>query len=104
MASYLITGASRGLGHTLVSHLLNLPACEVGTIFATARKVDSSKLSELANRHPDRVALVQMDVTSSTSIQEAARQVEKQLEGKGLDVLVNNAGVLPVTPGGVEKM
>ena len=36
-----------------------------------------------------------MDVTDSQSVQEAVRSVEERMQGRGVDVLVNNAGVSP---------
>jgi len=45
-----------------------------------------------------------MDVTDTKSIQEAVGSVKDRLSGRGLDVLINNAGVMPVTKGGLEAM
>jgi len=103
MASYLITGCSRGLGLSLVETLLSMPKSEVGTIFATARG-ESPALLELARKHTDRVVTVQLDVLSEKSILEAASRVEQKLNGQGLDVLINNAGIMGVKPGGTSTM
>lgn len=103
MASYLITGSSRGLGLAMVARLASLPESQVGVVFATARH-NSPELTELVKKFPNRVSFVQLDTADSTSIQEAAKQVDHQLKGKGLDVLINNAGVGTITVGGVEKM
>lgn len=104
MANYLITGSSRGLGLALVSRLAALPSSEVGTIIATARQDNSPQLRDLVNKSSGQVGFVPLDVTSPRSIQEAVKLVEDRLQGKGLDVLINNAGVMPVTPGGLENM
>lgn len=104
MTSYLVTGSSRGLGLALVSHLASLPKAQVASIFATARRDNSPALSELVSSSSGRVVYLPLDATNRTSVQEAARQVEQQLHGRGLDVLINNVGSMPVTPGGVEKM
>ncbi|KAL8905847.1 MAG: hypothetical protein Q9171_006513 [Xanthocarpia ochracea] len=93
MASYLITGASRGFGLALVHELAALPASDVAKIFATARG-DAPALTELVKKSPSRVVFVQLDVTSESSIKKAAAEVEAILAGKGLDVLINNAGNL----------
>lgn len=103
MASFLITGCARGLGLAMVTHLASLPESQVGVVFATARK-DSSELTELVNKFPSRVFFIQLDVTDPTSIQDAARKVDQQLQDKGLDVLINNAAGGTITMGGVEKM
>lgn len=80
----LITGCSAGgigaaLAHTIASQGHN--------VYATARNTSKipTELSKLAN-----VTIVQLDVTSTSSITEAAKAVAA--DGKGLDVLVNNAG------------
>ncbi|KAF4186521.1 hypothetical protein CNMCM7927_005344 [Aspergillus lentulus] len=55
MSTYLITGASRGLGLALVRHLANLPSTSVGTIFATSRSEHPSlkELSQQSDRIKD---------------------------------------------------
>lgn len=104
MATYLITGASRGLGASIVSLLASQPKSEVATIFAAARGNNSAQLKELTDKYPGRVKFVQLDVGDDKSVEEAARSVEQELNGKGLDVLINNAGVMPWIQGGIEKM
>ncbi len=101
MASYLITGSSRGLGLAMVTHLTTFPETEVGTIFATARK-ENSEIKVLEERFPGRVVFVQLDVTDTASIKEAVAEVEGSK--KSLDVLINNAGVIAHTPGGPAAM
>jgi NAD(P)-dependent dehydrogenase (short-subunit alcohol dehydrogenase family) len=104
MSSYLITGSSRGLGLNLVSLLASLPESEVSTIFATARSNNSGELKRLIEENSSRVIFVPLDVANEQSIDEAKKEVERYLDGKGLDILINNAGVMPITQGGVEKM
>lgn len=103
MASYLITGASRGFGLALAQQLASLPASDVAKIFATARG-DAPALEELVKKSPGRVIYVQLDVTSEASIKQAAAEVEANLAGKGLDVLINNAGVCQYAADGVQSM
>ncbi|CZR70069.1 related to short chain oxidoreductase (CsgA) [Phialocephala subalpina] len=101
MASYLITGCSRGLGLELATQLASSPA--VNTVFATARK-ESPGLKELIQKSNGRVVLVQLEATSQDSIKQAVTSVEKALGGKGLDVLINNAGIMDYTPGGPSSL
>ncbi|PYI09729.1 NAD(P)-binding protein [Aspergillus sclerotiicarbonarius CBS 121057] len=91
MASYLVTGSSRGIGHELVRQLAAKPASEVSTIFATSRSVNAP-LQELADQHPGRFVLVPIDVTDQDSIKKAVETVESVVGDNGLDVLINNAG------------
>ncbi|KAL5337222.1 hypothetical protein BJX70DRAFT_399867 [Aspergillus crustosus] len=104
MASYLITGASRGLGFTLAAQLAQAPKSEVGIIFATSRQTNPTGLAELAEKTSGRVVPVQLDPNDPGSLGAAVKLVGERLQGKGLDVLVNNAGVQPVTKGKIEKM
>ncbi|KAJ5885977.1 uncharacterized protein N7473_008651 [Penicillium subrubescens] len=104
MASYLVTGSSRGLGLALVSRLASLPSAQVGKIIATARQDNSPQLTELVNTSSGRVELVKLDVTNKSSIQEAAKLVEGKLQGKGLDYLINNAGLMDWSSTGLEGM
>ncbi|KAJ5087149.1 hypothetical protein N7456_010765 [Penicillium angulare] len=104
MASYLVTGASRGLGLALVSRLAALPTTEVGKIIATARSDNSPQLKELINNSSGRVELVKLDVADQKSATKAVGEVERVLQGKGLDFLINNAGLMDWSPAGVEGM
>ncbi|KAI2619923.1 NAD(P)-binding protein [Hypoxylon sp. NC1633] len=103
MASFLITGASRGFGLALARQLTSLPASKVGKVFASARG-DSAALEELTRNSSGRVLTVKLDVTNEESIKKAAAEVEGKLEGKGLDVLINNAGVSQFALDGVKSM
>ncbi|EAW25640.1 putative short chain oxidoreductase (CsgA) [Aspergillus fischeri NRRL 181] len=74
MSTYLITGASRGLGLALVRHLANLPSSSVGTIFATSRS-EHPNLQKLSQQS-DRVKWVKCDVTDSASVHDAVSAVQ----------------------------
>ncbi|GLB07533.1 hypothetical protein AtubIFM57258_002876 [Aspergillus tubingensis] len=103
MASYMITGASRGIGLATARTLASKPASEVSVIFAAAR-TKTDDLKRLVAQSPGRVHHVSMDVESKNSIRTAVGTVESVLLGKGLDVLINNAGIMPSTRGGIENM
>lgn len=104
MVNYLITGSSRGLGLSIVSELASMPPSQIGTIFATARSENSVDLQKLVKSSSGRVVFVKLDATSKSSVREAASQVGQMLEGKGLDVLINNAGVMNYTPERIDTM
>jgi NAD(P)-dependent dehydrogenase (short-subunit alcohol dehydrogenase family) len=88
--SVVITGASSGIGRASMSQMQ-----EAGwRVFATVRKeTDRDKLRSETNIYP-----VLMDVQDPASISLAAAEIKSQLNGRGLDGLVNNAGVGWVRP------
>ncbi len=88
----VITGASSGIGRASVSRLIQFG----WRVFASVRKPeDGHKLqSELG---ADLTPVI-MDVTDRASVIAAGEQVSAQLHGRGLDGLVNVAGVGVVRP------
>lgn len=80
---WLVTGASRGLGRTLVQEALNQGHLVVAGVRDPA-SVDPF------DAPPDRVELVQLDVTSESQPAEAVRVAVERF-GR-LDTVVNNAG------------
>jgi NAD(P)-dependent dehydrogenase (short-subunit alcohol dehydrogenase family) len=103
MASYLITGASRGIGLALTEILAGKPATDVSIVFAAAR-TETDSVKTLIAKHAGRIELIPIDVTSADAVKKAATKVEQSLGGKGLDVLINNAGIMNHTPKGVQTM
>ncbi|CAL1706577.1 unnamed protein product [Somion occarium] len=91
MPSYFITGSSRGIGFAIVVELLKDPK---NFVIASARNPSASQgLQDLASKYPkDRLALVTFDVSKPEQIEAAAKEVD-QLAPKGLDYLINNAGI-----------
>lgn len=77
----LVTGANGGLGSVFVKKLLEL---EPSKIYCTARDGKSlENIKEMSNI----IEILQMDITSKNSINEAISKIDT------LDVLINNAGV-----------
>jgi len=90
--SVVITGASSGIGRASVA-LMNQAGWQV---FATVRKpADQQKLQEA---YGENVVPVVMDVKDEASIKAAAAQIATHLDGRGLDGLVNCAGIGLVRP------
>ena len=83
----LITGATAGIGKTTALHLASLGH----HVIATGRKP-----AELAKVKHDagtsKLDTLVLDVTSLASIGAAVLEVDRLTHGRGLDVLVNNAG------------
>lgn len=90
MPTILITGANRGIGLSLTEKLLT----EDWRVLATAREPESAVgLHELKRRHPHRLDVLPLDVTSLESLRRLPARVAAVTDQ--LDVLVNNAGVFP---------
>ena len=100
MTSYLITGANRGLGLALVANLSSQPN---SLVFAAARK-SSPELKKLVDDADGRIAPVDVEVTKPVSIAAAVEVVQKHLGDRGLDILINNAGMSSFSAGGTPAM
>jgi len=83
--TWLITGASSGLGYALAEFVLQ----RGDRVVLAARSMNG--MSGLAARYPDRALAVRLDVTQP---QQRIAAVERaQAHFGGIDVLVNNAGI-----------
>lgn len=103
MASYLITGTSRGLGLLLTTFLLQRPTDQVRFVAAAAR-TKTPALETLINKYPGRIAFIPLEVTSKESVNAAVVKVQEALGADaGLDVLINNAGIMPLVFEGITQ-
>ena len=80
----LITGATGGIGQSLVKKFVDLQ----GNVLATGTK--SEKLDLLKKNFPN-INILRFDISEHSKIEEFIENVSSQLVG--LDVLVNNAGI-----------
>ncbi len=100
--SILITGSSSGVGKALALHFVSAG----WLVFATVRKAsDAQALRKDAAQagaakpgsvSPGVLQPVLMDVTDEASVQKAMQEVEATCGERGLNVLVNNAGEVPL--------
>lgn len=92
MLRVLVTGANRGIGLAVATAY----AAEGGRIFATCRQPgEASQLHTLARRYRDQIIPVALDVADPESIRHAVEVVRAETDA--LDLLYNNAGILPPT-------
>ncbi|ETN76001.1 oxidoreductase, short chain dehydrogenase/reductase family protein [Necator americanus] len=87
-----IKGANRGIGLGLMLEFLKVPT--VKHVIAGARNPDDAEV-DLNAITDNRLKSVRIDLECDQSIKDAYTQVEKLVGEDGLNVLVNNAGVLP---------
>ena len=90
----LITGASRGIGYLAAKAL----ARKGHYVFASMRDIDgrnaatASDLNRWAKDKDYPLETIELDITSDQSVESAIKKIE---EKSPLDVLVNNAGIMP---------
>lgn len=91
----LITGSSRGIGLLAAKRL----SAEGNTVFASMRDTDGRNgavrrdLEAWASLEGLDLRVIEMDVTDNQSVIDAVTDIES---GHEIDVLVNNAGIMPV--------
>ena len=82
-----VTGADRGLGFALCAELLK----QGWQVSAGQHKPEWPDLSALAEKYPEMLHIIALEVRSVESAQAAAQSVAGRTDH--LDVLINNAGV-----------
>uniref|UniRef100_A0A8R1E1M5 Uncharacterized protein n=1 Tax=Caenorhabditis japonica TaxID=281687 RepID=A0A8R1E1M5_CAEJA len=91
--SIMITGANRGIGYGLVKHFLEYTGVKL--IVATCRLPEKAeKLSSLQSNSNGRLHVIMMDVDDDESINKANEKVAQLVGPDGLNLLINNAGIL----------
>ena len=97
--SILITGATSGIGRDAALRL----ARAGHLVLAGGRRPDAlDALAHEARKARGRLEPVALDVTDAASVETAHGLVERRTGGRGLDVLVNNAGY--ALPGPLEAL
>src|SRR5437879_9959706 len=92
--SAAVTGAGSGLGRDIA---LGLAAMNY-RVFGTA--LSAEEVADLKQASNGTVTLTVCDMTDEAAVKSWAREVESRTEG--LDLLINNAGIL--TPGPLEAL
>ncbi|MGH7559845.1 MAG: SDR family oxidoreductase [Gemmatimonadales bacterium] len=87
LRSALVTGASTGIGAACAERLHAMGYL----VFAGIRRPEDGE--RLRARTSDRVRWLRLDVTDGNQIEDARRDVEESVGDRGLDALINNAGI-----------
>src|SRR6266851_5454664 len=90
-----VTGAGGGLGRDIALGL----AAKHYRVFGTA--MNAEEISDVRQASGGAVSLTRCDITDDDAVKRWARDVASQTGG-GLDLLINNAGIL--TPGPLEVL
>jgi NAD(P)-dependent dehydrogenase (short-subunit alcohol dehydrogenase family) len=94
--SAVVTGAGGGLGREIALGL----AAKGYIVFGTA--LSATEVQDLKEASGGRVSLTVCDITREQAVRAWAAGVSDALGGAGLDLLINNAGIL--TPGPLEVL
>jgi NAD(P)-dependent dehydrogenase (short-subunit alcohol dehydrogenase family) len=98
----LITGTSSGFGKLASEHFARLGA----TVFATMRNIPRPEAEDLEKLSRDEkldIRVRQLDVLLDDEVEKTVADAEQEI-GRGLDVLVNNAGIGITGPVEVQDM
>ncbi|KAI0628107.1 NAD-P-binding protein [Trametes polyzona] len=94
VTTWLITGASRGIGLELIKQLLASPE---NVVVAACRTPERAKaLHALKDNAKGTLHVIQLDVSDVGSIRAASAALERVVGTTGLDYLINNAGIMIV--------
>ncbi|TDF98731.1 SDR family oxidoreductase [Paenibacillus piri] len=85
----IVTGANRGLGYEITS-----AAAQRGHTVVAGIRSDrpDGKLRDLLERFPARIVAEELDVCREETVARLAKKLEA--EGKAVDAIINNAGIL----------
>ncbi|KAJ7764559.1 short-chain dehydrogenase/reductase SDR [Mycena maculata] len=93
--TFLVTGSNQGLGMHTVHQIASTPDV---LVFMGSRKLAAAEeaLAKFAKDvHPSSTVVpVQLDITDAASIANAHALIVDRLQGKKLDVLINNAAIV----------
>ena len=103
LESVLVTGCNKGIGLQFIKHFVmaNLIDESDTQIFACSRRTSPDLDQLLADKN---VHHVDLDISKPDQVKDAVLKVEKILNGKGLNLLINNAAIMSYNkPAGVEE-
>ncbi|KAI0375992.1 NAD-P-binding protein [Pilatotrama ljubarskyi] len=88
---WFITGANRGIGLELTKQLLQSPS---NTVLAACRNPSQAAALNALAQSEGRVHVLTLDITDRQSVRDSAKEVAAILGERGIDYLINNAGII----------
>lgn len=88
-----ITGCNRGIGLEFVKQFLSL-SNPPEHIFATCRSLERASELKSLSEGSSNLHLLELDVNEIETFNQVVSEVDRKLEGRGLDLLLNNAGIV----------
>ncbi|KAJ5362428.1 hypothetical protein N7541_003272 [Penicillium brevicompactum] len=92
MSVYLITGVGRGLGYALMKTLAGTPGTTVLGLARSKAAVEQRMKSDGFS-----ALILEADITNQSALSRAAEMAGEFLQGKGIDIIINNAGYVSHT-------
>lgn len=96
--TYLITGASRGLGRGFVAAYLAQPDSIVVAAVRDPTSSSSKSLQELPKGANSSIIIVKLDSDVETDSQQAVQQLKTEHKITSLDIVIANAGIMKAYP------
>ncbi|MEX0644064.1 MAG: SDR family oxidoreductase [Parvularculaceae bacterium] len=92
--SALITGTSSGFGRLTSLHLARQGASVIASMrnFRNGKRPEAEELADIASTEKLKLSVIEIDVRDPALVKSGAAKAE-QIAGRGLDLLVNNAGI-----------
>lgn len=86
----VVTGGGTGIGLMITQAL----ASNGATVYITGRRPDAlNKVVELYNTGPGKIIAMPGDISEKADVARLANEIASKEEGKGIHLLVNNAGI-----------
>ncbi|XP_044734291.1 C-factor [Chrysoperla carnea] len=92
MSSILITGCNRGIGFALIKNLVQ-KSNNSTQLIATCRNINKAEELRKLQEANSNVHILELDLNKFENYQDFSKNVERIVQDKGLNVLINNAGI-----------
>ncbi|XP_015787194.1 uncharacterized protein LOC107364376 [Tetranychus urticae] len=97
VSTVLVTGSNRGIGLEFVRQLASLEP-KISHVIATCRDPDAAEELKSIAKTNNNVHILKLDVIDYKSYDNLYAEVKKIVGESGLDILINNAGILIPKP------